>query len=68
VDIDGVILRGSLIIGNSDKMVKEMRAPRDETGLRLPFTLLTNGGGFTEERKAEEINKKLHLNMEDPIY
>jgi ribonucleotide monophosphatase NagD (HAD superfamily) len=27
----------------------------------MPFTLLTNGGGFVEERKAEEINEKLHL-------
>jgi ribonucleotide monophosphatase NagD (HAD superfamily) len=59
-DIDGVILRGSLIIGNSDKMIKQILTPR-EGGVTLPFTLLTNGGGFTEERKAEEINKKLHL-------
>ena len=29
--------------------------------MRLPFTLLTNNGGFLEERKAIEINTKLHL-------
>lgn len=64
-DIDGVVLRGSLIIGNSDSMIKQILAPRTEHGgLSLPFTLLTNGGGFIEERKAEEINHKLHLDDE----
>ena len=27
----------------------------------LPFILLTNGGGFTEEKKAEEINRVLGI-------
>jgi ribonucleotide monophosphatase NagD (HAD superfamily) len=73
-DIDGVILRGCLIIGNSNKMIQELLAPRHITSesdsqkssettskKNLPFTLLTNGGGFVEERKAEEINAKLHF-------
>ena len=59
-DIDGVILRGSLVIGNSDNMIKQILKPQPN-GKCVPFTLLTNGGGFTEERKAEEINKKLGL-------
>ena len=46
-------------------MIKQILAPRTEHGgLSLPFTLLTNGGGFIEERKAEEINHKLHLDDE----
>ena len=52
-------MRGSLVIGNSSNMVKQILTPRAE--VRLPFTLLTNGGGFVEEKKAEEINKKLSL-------
>jgi len=65
-----VILRGSLTIGESDKMIKQILAPRDEIGpnIRLPFTLLTNGGGFIEERKAEEINCKLHLDQQEKTY
>jgi ribonucleotide monophosphatase NagD (HAD superfamily) len=67
-DIDGVILRGSQIIGNSDKMIRQVLAPRTELDpsgkLQMPFTLLTNGGGFIEERKAEEINYKLHYDKE----
>jgi len=75
LDIDGVALRGSLIIGNSDKMVRQILAPRTELkkldngeNIRLPFTFLTNGGGFVEERKAQELNDKLKLSAEDPIY
>jgi ribonucleotide monophosphatase NagD (HAD superfamily) len=62
-----VILRGSQIIGNSNLMIKQIFTPR-ENGKKIPFTLLTNGGGFVEERKAEEINSKLHLDQEDPKY
>lgn len=68
-DIDGVVLRGSLIIGNSENMIKQILNPRSEFPeivVKMPFTLLTNGGGFVEEKKAEEINKKLHLE-EAPI-
>ena len=75
LDIDGVAVRGSLIIGNSDKMVRQILAPRTELkkldngdNIRLPFTFLTNGGGFVEERKAQELNDKLKLDKEDPIY
>ena len=75
LDIDGVALRGSLIIGNADQMVRQILAPRTELkkldngeNIRLPFTFLTNGGGFVEERKAQELNNKLKLSQEDPIY
>lgn len=37
--------------------------PRTEFGgeYKIPFTFLTNGGGFIEEKKAEFLNEKLHL-------
>ena len=61
-DIDGVVLRGEHIIGNSASMIKQIRAPRKEfNDARIPFTLLTNGGGFIEEAKANYINKVLDL-------
>ncbi len=75
LDIDGVVLRGSLVIGNSDKMVRQILAPRTELkqlpngeNIRVPFTFMTNNGGFIEERKALELNAKLKLSEEDPIY
>lgn len=69
-DIDGVALRGTQIIGNSSKMVKEILTERtanfsssssteNNTPVKIPFTFLTNGGGFIEERKAENLNEYL---------
>lgn len=49
-----------MIIGNATNMIKRIFTPEAD-GTKIPFTLLTNGGGFTEERKADEINDKLHL-------
>jgi ribonucleotide monophosphatase NagD (HAD superfamily) len=50
-------------------------APRTELkqlpngeNIKLPFTFMTNNGGFIEERKALELNAKLKLSEEDPIY
>lgn len=63
-DIDGVALRGTQIIGNSSKMVKEILTERTlgDATVKIPFTFLTNGGGFIEERKAENLNEYLQLN------
>ena len=66
-DMDGVILRGLTAIGNSSAMMKKIFTPR-ENGAQIPFALLTNGGGFIEERKAEELNERLNLDALDPIY
>ena len=61
-DIDGVVVRGSTIIGNSNKMVPELLTPRPAIDNKtIPFILLTNGGGFIEDKKAEEMNKVLGL-------
>lgn len=52
-------------------MMRQILAPRTELSpgnLTIPFTVLTNNGGFTEEKKAEEINTILNLDKEDPIY
>lgn len=63
-DIDGVTLRGTQIIGNSNNMIKEILSQRlhasaGEIPVNIPFTFLTNGGGFIEERKAETLNEYL---------
>jgi HAD superfamily hydrolase (TIGR01456 family) len=63
-DIDGVALRGTQIIGNSSNMIKEILTQRlhpsaGDVPVNIPFTFLTNGGGFIEERKAENLNEYL---------
>jgi len=63
-DIDGVALRGTQIIGHSSTMIKELLTTRpvgQDLDTRIPFIFLTNGGGFIEERKAENLNEYLQL-------
>ena len=62
-DIDGVLYRGDTNIEGSRDTVRKILTPL-ESGEKLPFVCLTNGGGFTEKRKAEDINKKMDLKEE----
>jgi ribonucleotide monophosphatase NagD (HAD superfamily) len=50
-DIDGVVLQGAggapKLIGNSKKIIRKVLKPV-KNGLKVPFTFLTNGGGYSE--------------------
>jgi ribonucleotide monophosphatase NagD (HAD superfamily) len=48
-------------------MIKEILTERTsgDAKVKIPFTFLTNGGGFIEERKAENLNEYLQLNGDD---
>ena len=64
-DIDGVALRGTQIIGNSSNMIKEILTERGgENKKKIPFTFLTNNGGFIEDKKAENMNEYLEIKPE----
>lgn len=58
IDIDGVIYRSKKIIPGSDEAIHAMR------NLRIPFVFMTNGGGVSEEEKAEELSSLLHCDIE----
>jgi hypothetical protein len=45
-DIDGVVVKGKEVIGNSSQIVRRVLQPVN--GANLPFSFLTNGGGCTE--------------------
>jgi HAD superfamily hydrolase (TIGR01456 family) len=57
LDIDGVVLLGKEIIEGSDEAVRQM------TALRIPFLLMTNGGGKTEADKAKELSDILQCDI-----
>ena len=63
-DVDGVLLRGTKVIGNSSEMVNKIFKVR-ENGKKIIFTLLTNNGGFTEDRKAVEMNSIMGFDKEE---
>jgi ribonucleotide monophosphatase NagD (HAD superfamily) len=54
LDIDGVFLRGKQVIQNAEAALQLIQAAR------IPHVFMTNGGGMTENEKAEDLSKKLH--------
>ncbi|KAM6578761.1 hypothetical protein CsatB_030598 [Cannabis sativa] len=60
-DIDGVILRGETPIGGSPQALK--RLYNNSGALRIPYIFLTNGGGFSESKRALELSKLLGVHI-----
>ncbi|CAI2373274.1 unnamed protein product [Moneuplotes crassus] len=69
-DIDGVMIRGGVQVGNSAKAVTTLKTPLKQlnptrfghlSAEKVPFICLTNGGGMMEEKKAESVNNILGL-------
>ena len=58
-DIDGVVHRGYKVIPGSDRAIKTLlREHRTADGqvARVPFVLVTNGGGYRETNFAKSLN------------
>ena len=58
LDIDGVLLRGSHVFPAAKKGLKRLQKHN------IPFILLTNGGGDTEQRKAASLSKAFDINID----
>jgi ribonucleotide monophosphatase NagD (HAD superfamily) len=56
-DIDGVLLRGSNVLPQAIRSLNRLES------LKVPFVLLTNGGGVTEAKKAEELSQRLRVDL-----
>lgn len=56
-DIDGVVIRGSTMIGNSREAIKRIKLNKAQ----IPFTLLTNGGGNLEATRAGVVNEIIDM-------
>ncbi len=61
IDIDGVLLKGRAVVGNSPSVLRTLLEPYSESRVNIPFVLMTNGGGILEHDKAEDVNRKLGL-------
>lgn len=60
-DIDGVVYRGGSEIGSSASVIKALLNQPARDKCRVPFALLTNGGGIPEGERADYINKVIGL-------
>ncbi|EEP80662.1 conserved hypothetical protein [Uncinocarpus reesii 1704] len=57
-DIDGVLVHGSRLIPEAAR-VMELLNGDNELGIKIPYILLTNGGGKTESARVEELSRIL---------
>jgi HAD superfamily hydrolase (TIGR01456 family) len=57
LDIDGVILKGGKLIAGADDAIRRLKEEK------VPFVLLTNGGGIPESIKANELSKKIGIDL-----
>ncbi|KAL2109665.1 hypothetical protein VUR80DRAFT_2159 [Thermomyces stellatus] len=55
-DIDGVLLHGNNLIPEATR-VMELLNGDNELGIKIPYILMTNGGGKPEEWRTEQLSK-----------
>lgn len=55
LDIDGVVVRGSKLIPGSAEAIRRLQ------DANVPYMFMTNGGGVTEEKKAQELSSLLGI-------
>ena len=60
-DIDGVVVRANNTVPGSKETLIKLLTPSKQTQRRVPFTFLSNGGGYTEHLKANKMNMQLGL-------
>ncbi|CAB4478395.1 HAD-superfamily hydrolase [Rhizophagus irregularis] len=64
LDVDGVLVRGSKAIPETRTALKLLNG-ENKAKKKIPFILLTNGGGITEKEKAIELSKILDFNLSE---
>jgi HAD superfamily hydrolase (TIGR01456 family) len=57
LDIDGVLLKGGTVIDGAARAVQRLAEHK------IPYVFVTNGGGVKESKKAEDLTKKLGINV-----
>ncbi|TKA26028.1 hypothetical protein B0A50_05540 [Salinomyces thailandicus] len=57
-DIDGVLLHSSTPVPGASETLHDLRAAR------IPFILLTNGGGTSETARVADLSAKLNLDLD----
>ncbi|KAH8548665.1 HAD-like domain-containing protein [Umbelopsis sp. PMI_123] len=62
LDIDGVLIKGNRVIPQAKRAMRVLDG-ENASGKKIPFVLLTNGGGVTEEKKAAQMSRKLDMEI-----
>ncbi|AOA63039.1 hypothetical protein PP7435_CHR2-0441 [Komagataella phaffii CBS 7435] len=66
-DIDGVIVKGPETIPEAKEALKLLNGA-NEYNIKVPYIFVTNGGGRAEQARAEELSKRLDIEVtEDQV-
>ncbi|KAJ7497059.1 HAD-like domain-containing protein [Mycena latifolia] len=57
-DIDGVLIRGEDVLPSAKRALALLEG-NNPFGVKLPYILLTNGGGVSEQERCEKLTAKL---------
>jgi ribonucleotide monophosphatase NagD (HAD superfamily) len=60
--IDGVLLRASTAIPRASQALSLLQSEN------IPFILLTNGGGKSEDERVAELTRKLHVPLDTSMF
>ena len=58
----GVLIRGGLVLPPTKMALRKLQGENDR-GEKVPFILLTNGGGVDEKTKAEQLSHKFDIEL-----
>ncbi|KAJ1805161.1 hypothetical protein LPJ75_005393, partial [Coemansia sp. RSA 2598] len=61
-DIDGVLVKGKHALDQGRRALAMLNGD-NRFGIKIPFVLLTNGGGVSEAAKAADISKRLQTEI-----
>ncbi|KAI5120291.1 hypothetical protein M0805_005797 [Coniferiporia weirii] len=61
-DIDGVLVQGESVIPQARKALKILDG-ENKLGIKIPYILLTNGGGVSESVRCRKLTEKLGIEI-----
>ncbi|TFK18971.1 HAD-superfamily hydrolase [Coprinopsis marcescibilis] len=66
-DIDGVLIRGPHVLPAAKQALKTLQGD-NPFKTKIPYILLTNGGGVTEEERSKRLSDKLEVPIHEAQY
>ncbi|KAH8119510.1 HAD hydrolase [Phellopilus nigrolimitatus] len=61
-DIDGVLLHGEEVIPQAKKALRMLNG-ENELGIKIPYIMITNGGGVSETVRCQKLTEKLGVEI-----
>lgn len=63
LDIDGVLLQGSRVLPEAKRALALLENENNSLGIKIPYILMTNGGGIGEAERCAKLTQQLGVNI-----